>query len=165
MCFRKLDFKKNSLLWWMLIWLFIDSSLSLLISFLAVACWRRHSKAMARPPLFVTPNYSLSILPFLSVVASTCYCVRDSVVFDCSSTESACGGASSVDSGAQLCCVNGDQCGKDSICHFTKSIPNTSGYYLGGCTHPTYQDQVCQRHCSQYTQYSNHCYAGGIDGF
>ncbi len=69
-------------------------------------------------------------------------------MFDCSGGEFACGEASNVSSGgAQLCCVNGDQCGRDSICHFSKPIANTSGYYLGGCTDPTYTDPVCQHHC------------------
>jgi hypothetical protein len=70
------------------------------------------------------------------------------MLFDCSGTENVCGYGSSVDSGAQLCCVAGDVCGKDSICHFSKPITNTSGYYLGGCTDPNYRDPVCQNHCS-----------------
>jgi hypothetical protein len=105
--------------------------------------------AMARPSCSKLLSLLL-ILPFVSLVASICYCVRDNDIFDCSSTETACGNASSVDTGAQLCCVNGDQCGADSICHFAKPIANTSGYYLGGCTDPTYNDPVCQKHCSQY---------------
>jgi hypothetical protein len=88
------------------------------------------------------------ILPSISLVSSNCYCIRDNDIFDCSTTETVCGIASSVDSGAQLCCVAGDQCGIDSVCHLSKQIAITSGYYLGGCTNPTYNDPVCQKHCS-----------------
>jgi hypothetical protein len=123
---------------------------TLLISSLSVVYRPRHYKAMTRPVFPVILSVLLSILPYVSLVTSNCYCVRDGQVIDCSGTETACSTPSSVDSGAQLCCVTGDQCGKDSICHFTKQIANTSGYYLGGCTDPTYKDPVCQQHCSQY---------------
>jgi hypothetical protein len=40
--------------------------------------------------------------------------------------------------------VAGDVCGKDSICHLSKPIANTSCYYLGGCTDPTYKDPAAR---------------------
>ena len=87
---------------------------------------------------------------FSSLVEATCWCRQDGNIIDCSTTETACPNSSSVDGGAQLCCVTGDTCGEDSLCHFTKDIANTSGYYLGGCTDQSYNDPVCQGVCSEY---------------
>lgn len=89
--------------------------------------------------------------PFFSSLAeATCWCRQDGNIIDCSTTETACPNSSSVDGGAQLCCVSGDICGEDSLCHFNKLIANTSGYYLGGCTDQSYNDPVCQGVCSKY---------------
>jgi len=46
--------------------------------------------------------------------------------------------------GAQLCCIGGDHCGKDSICH-----SDAAGYYVGGCTDGSYGDPVCRSSCSE----------------
>jgi hypothetical protein len=85
-----------------------------------------------------------------SLVEVTRWCLQDGNTVDCSTTETVCPNSSSVDGGAQLCCMKGDTCGEDSPCHFTKEIANTSGYYLGGCTDGPYSDPVCQSHCSEY---------------
>jgi hypothetical protein len=98
----------------------------------------------------------LFYLLFNPVEATSCSCIRDGIVSDCAETP--CGANSSVvTGGAQLCCVNGDVCGADNICHFTKNIPNTSGFYLGGCTDPTWTDPACQQHCSEYFLFSQGC--------
>lgn len=50
----------------------------------------------------------------------------------------------------QTCCVRGDVCLSDSICHFMHSLDNVSGYYIiGGCTDEVYSDPACSRHCGR----------------
>lgn len=52
-----------------------------------------------------------------------------------------CGGGASGNGtssgGAKSCCYAGDYCMEDSICHYTHSVTNGTGYYMAGCTDPT----------------------------
>ena len=53
-------------------------------------------------------------------------------------------------SGVSACCNDGDSCLEYSICHFTHPSPSDkskSGFYIGGCTDPSYDDPVCLRQC------------------
>ena len=53
--------------------------------------------------------------------------------------------------GYQQCCNEGDQCGADGFCHFTHAQSNfVTGYYLGGCTDPSFDAAVCPQPCTQY---------------
>ncbi|KFY53720.1 hypothetical protein V497_08286 [Pseudogymnoascus sp. VKM F-4516 (FW-969)] len=70
------------------------------------------------------------------------------IIVECGMDSSPCSGSKS-DSGVSLCCVPGDTCGADSICHFTRRVENASGFYLGGCTDPTFQDPLCAGQCSE----------------
>ncbi|KAK3711890.1 hypothetical protein LTR37_009408 [Vermiconidia calcicola] len=53
---------------------------------------------------------------------------------------------------AQTCCYGGDFCMEDGICHYTHSgVTNGTGYYMAGCTDPTWKDPACPKPCvSQY---------------
>ena len=90
---------------------------------------------------------SFSSLP--SLVFATCYCANEGGIDVCGSGSSPCPGIESA-SGVSLCCVPGDICGADSICHFNHAIAFTSGYYLGGCTDPTFTDPICAQQCCEF---------------
>ena len=62
--------------------------------------------------------------------------------FPCPNTEKSPGGA-------ELCCLNGAQCGEDSICHI-QSSGGGSGWFVGGCTDGNYADPVCRTSCSKF---------------
>lgn len=47
------------------------------------------------------------------------------------------------------CCFEGHLCGLDGFCHFSSMLVGTSGYYLGGCTDPTYNDPSCVSQCGR----------------
>jgi hypothetical protein len=82
---------------------------------------------------------------------ATCYCKDFGEIVICGGNgQTTCENASSVDSEAQLCCGIGDQCGIDSLCHFTTPQALSSGYYLGGCTDPTFTDPVCSNPCGEF---------------
>jgi hypothetical protein len=57
----------------------------------------------------------------------------------------ACNNTEVTPGGAQLCCIQGSQCGQDSIC-----LQNVS-YYVGGCTDGSYGDSVCRTSCSEWS--------------
>jgi len=61
-----------------------------------------------------------------------------------SSSQTPCGDTSA---GLQLCCQGGDICLESSICHFSHPLAKTSGYYIGGCTDPSFTDPSCARQC------------------
>ncbi|KAB8207750.1 hypothetical protein BDV34DRAFT_65314 [Aspergillus parasiticus] len=44
------------------------------------------------------------------------------------------------------CCVKGDYCMSNGICHFSKSNSD-NGYYTADCTDPTLQDPACMNRC------------------
>jgi hypothetical protein len=46
------------------------------------------------------------------------------------------------------CCVRGDWCMSDSICHFNNT-DGDSGYYRADCTDPTLQDPACATRCGE----------------
>ncbi|KAJ0414916.1 hypothetical protein BJY00DRAFT_318317 [Aspergillus carlsbadensis] len=48
------------------------------------------------------------------------------------------------------CCVRGDWCMSDSICHFNNT-DGGSGYYRADCTDPTLQDPACATRCGSRT--------------
>ena len=41
-----------------------------------------------------------------------------------------CGANNGSTTGAQSCCYAGDYCMEDSICHYTHSVSNGTGYYM-----------------------------------
>ena len=45
------------------------------------------------------------------------------------------------------CCVPGDICMEDNLCHYTKSSVNGSGYYLATCTDPFVKDATWAHNC------------------
>lgn len=52
--------------------------------------------------------------------------------------------------GAELCCLIGGTCGPDSICHTTgTAIDDDDGWYVGGCTDPSYSDAICRTSCGK----------------
>lgn len=73
-------------------------------------------------------------------------------VIQSSDVSDPCGTASvglfNPNTGVEGCCVAGDTCGANGVCKRNTTIDNTSGYYLGGCTDPTYQDPACPRLCN-----------------
>lgn len=92
----------------------------------------------------------LSLLPSaLSSSSQVCYWANQNTVSveDASSAWFACNNTQLRAGGAQLCCLNGGQCGEDSICHTVSSSDGGSGWYVGGCTDPSYQDPVCRTSC------------------
>ncbi|KAM0718441.1 hypothetical protein Q7P37_005511 [Cladosporium fusiforme] len=58
----------------------------------------------------------------------------------------ACNNTEVEEGGAQLCCIQGSQCGQDSIC--LKGVD----YYVGGCTDGNYADPVCRTSCTDDSQ-------------
>lgn len=52
-------------------------------------------------------------------------------------------------SGIYNCCVSGDTCVGSSICLFTHSQENGSGFYMAGCTDESFQNPLCTNHCSR----------------
>lgn len=62
-----------------------------------------------------------------------------------------CNNTKTTEKGASLCCLNGSQCGEDSICHFPGGSQGGTGWYLGGCTDGSYNDPVCPKACSELT--------------
>ncbi|KAK4543676.1 hypothetical protein LTR36_005321 [Oleoguttula mirabilis] len=107
---------------------------------------------MAPPSLLATFSLPLAALFFClgdMVVADTadnCYWRGNNTInaepgwFACTNTQVNPGGA-------QLCCIDGAQCGEDSICHSV-----TGGWYVGGCTDATYGDPVCRTSCTDDDQ-------------
>lgn len=46
------------------------------------------------------------------------------------------------------CCVSGDYCLTNGLCHYTRSLDGGSGYYAAGCTDKTYKDTTaCPQLC------------------
>ena len=49
------------------------------------------------------------------------------------------------------CCNPSDTCGADGFCYFTHALASAvTGYYLGGCTDPDFEDPACSQHCTGY---------------
>ncbi|KAE9367703.1 hypothetical protein N431DRAFT_561598 [Stipitochalara longipes BDJ] len=50
------------------------------------------------------------------------------------------------------CCVVGDTCLENGICHYTHPVPDPpvveTRYYMGGCTDPTFSSPACAPQCS-----------------
>ncbi|KAJ9619972.1 hypothetical protein H2203_008248 [Taxawa tesnikishii (nom. ined.)] len=46
------------------------------------------------------------------------------------------------------CCYHGDYCMEGGVCHYTHDKASGSGYYLAGCTDPTYADESCPKQCT-----------------
>ena len=56
---------------------------------------------------------------------------------------------SNITSGYTQCCNPSDACGLDGFCHFTHALSSpVTGYYLGGCTDPDFEDPACAQHCT-----------------
>lgn len=105
----------------------------------------------------LSPFLSLWLLFFLlpCLIFATCYCENAGQIVECGMDSSPCSGSKS-DSGVSLCCVPGDTCGADSICHFTRRVEDASGFYLGGCTDPTFQDPLCAGQCCKFIHGPSH---------
>jgi hypothetical protein len=52
--------------------------------------------------------------------------------------------------GFSPCCVENDICVGNGICHYNHSLPGGSGYYMSGCTDPSYQSSACTHYCSKF---------------
>ena len=79
-----------------------------------------------------------------------CYCKSQNAIHATCDKLTPCGMPSST--GFVQCCSNGDTCGADGFCHFTQPLNGSSGYYLGGCTDPTFRDSSCPQQCSKFYQ-------------
>ncbi|CAK4031565.1 Hypothetical predicted protein [Lecanosticta acicola] len=70
-----------------------------------------------------------------------------------------CNNTKTTATGASLCCLNGAQCGEDSICHFPGGSQGGTGWFLGGCTDGSYNDPICAKACTDFgttwIQYNN----------
>lgn len=47
------------------------------------------------------------------------------------------------------CCVKGDYCMSNGICHYSKNN-SVNGYYTADCTDPTLQDPACMNRCGNF---------------
>ncbi|KAL8639377.1 MAG: hypothetical protein Q9228_003581 [Teloschistes exilis] len=54
--------------------------------------------------------------------------------------------------GDSACCAGTDRCMENSICHFTRTQANTSGYYVQGCTNPSHLSDACSSRCYETFQ-------------
>ena len=89
----------------------------------------------------------LLVLAQGAAAASECYCKNTGEVDQCGGSTYACG----ADTGSvQSCCVLGDICLDDGFCQFSHALQGTSGYYLSGCTDPTFQDPKCLGQCGKW---------------
>ena len=68
-----------------------------------------------------------------------------------------CNNTKTTEKGASLCCLNGSQCGEDSICHFPGGSQGGTGWYLGGCTDGSYNDPICPKACSESHSLKSWC--------
>jgi hypothetical protein len=83
-----------------------------------------------------------------------CYLVSNNVV---TSTNQyfPCGNSDITGASAQTCCNGEDYCMDNSICHYTRGgVTNGTGYYMGGCTDPTWKDPACPKQCSKFGRIS-----------
>ena len=90
-------------------------------------------------------------LSFFSAMADplVCYLVSHGYV---SSTNQyfPCGSSVITGASAQACCNAEDYCMDDGICHYTRGgVTNGTGYYMAGCTDPTWKDPACPKQCSK----------------
>ncbi|KAI4248967.1 MAG: hypothetical protein LQ352_005785, partial [Teloschistes flavicans] len=53
--------------------------------------------------------------------------------------------------GDSACCAHGDFCMENSICHFTHTQANTSGYYVAGCTDASHSSPACSSRCCKFS--------------
>jgi len=104
---------------------------------------------------FCFRHFFYALLFLFSQSWATCYWRSSSNVgtptgwFPCPNTEKTPGGA-------ELCCLNGAQCGEDSICH-TQGSDGGSGWFVGGCTDGNYADPVCRTSCSKFHPIARFC--------
>jgi len=99
--------------------------------------------------LAVLLSASLTLIAATAVPAAAeqCFWRGGSAIVAESSGWFACNNTQVTAGGAQLCCLTGSYCGEDSICHFD-GTDGGSGWFIGGCTDPSYADQVCSMSCS-----------------
>ena len=103
----------------------------------------------------------LSALPVAQVQAQSsqsavCYQRSKGIIQVVSNNHYACNNTQISDAGHRLCCFTGDDCGKESICHYTHPADGGSGYYVGGCTDPTYKDPICSQRCSKLSIFQHY---------
>lgn len=109
-----------------------------------------------------------------SVLATACYGKSDSVVQPFNAGPC---GIVTPTSNFTSCCVSGDTCLADGLCHYAHPMPDAptveTGYYMGGCTDRSYSAASCPTSCSDlrlpdvvYNQTTKiwHC-CGLINGF
>ena len=95
---------------------------------------------------FAIPLF-FAYLSFVSAQDSTCYWRSQNAIapvdgwFACHNTQQ-------QEGGAQLCCLDGSQCSDDALCR-QSSGSGGYNYFVGGCTDPNYQDDVCRSSCSE----------------
>ena len=90
-------------------------------------------------------------LSFFSAMAIplVCYLVSNEYVFS-TNQYFPCGNSDITGASAQSCCNAEDYCMEDSICHYTRGgVTNGTGYYMAGCTDPTWKDPACPKQCSK----------------
>lgn len=82
----------------------------------------------------------------------TCYRKSNNQVRPQPSGWFACEGTEEQSGGIQLCCINGSECGPDSICR-REGTGDDSRWYVGGCTDENYNDPMCRNDCSKFGQF------------
>ncbi|KAK1810847.1 hypothetical protein LTR12_014806 [Friedmanniomyces endolithicus] len=97
-------------------------------------------------PLPSTLRFLLFAFLPASTSADNCYWRSQYIINDVTGWF-ACNNTQVKSGGAQLCCLNGAQCGADSLCYMPGG---TSGneWFVGGCTDRTYGDPVCRGSCT-----------------
>lgn len=55
--------------------------------------------------------------------------------------------------GHSQCCVTGDTCLSNGICHFTHASTGGSGYYTSACTDRTLNSSACAQACRRYSSW------------
>lgn len=106
---------------------------------------------------FCFRHFFYALLFLFSQSWATCYW-RSSNKVGTPTDWSPCPNTEKSPGGAELCCINGAQCGEDSICH-TQGSDGGSGWFVGGCTDGNYADPVCRTSCTgdaaTWIQYNN----------
>ncbi|PIG82434.1 hypothetical protein AARAC_004863 [Aspergillus arachidicola] len=75
----------------------------------------------------------------------SCYSLHSDRISSNFDADSPCGIPNATHPHVQ-CCVKGDYCMSNGICHFDKNN-SVNGYYTADCTDPTLQDPACMNRC------------------
>ena len=74
-----------------------------------------------------------------------CYAVASGAIYE--NTQASQCGYPNASTPYVNCCWKPDFCMSNDICHYTHAQIDGSGYYLAGCTDPTWKDPSCPPQC------------------